>query len=250
MNRILTFPDVDALSEALCNDFEDYILELGMSQARINLALSGGNTPRAFFQKLAGSHAQDNKKSYWEKIHIFWVDERCVSPDHPDSNYGMTRKYLLRPVGFEENNIHRIRGENDPQLECIRYMDEIKGNIPFRNGFPVFDWTFLGAGEDGHTASIFPDRPDLIHHDDVCAVVKHPFTGQYRITLTGNVLANARRLTFLVTGASKCNIITKILNKDQTAEKYPAAAIIPVSGTIEWYLDKAAACGIKKTGHG
>jgi len=234
-------PTVHQLSQALAANLMDFLHKTQKSERNIFLALSGGNTPTLFFKYLADYQDDMDDNSVWSRVHFFWADERCVPPDHKDSNFGMAYDWLFKRLGTAESRLHRIKGENDPSTEVKRYTDEIRRVVPFKNGVPQFDWIFLGIGEDGHTASIFPDRPDLIDTDQVCALVKHPLTGQHRITLTCKPINNACKIIFLVTGTSKRKIVREIKDKSNRASQYPAWHIAPYHGMLEWYLDKAAA---------
>ncbi len=229
------------VAEALVEEFGRFVREKENTHSRINIALSGGNTPLLFFKHLAAYNQIHPYPVHWERIHLYWVDERCVPPDNPESNYGMVNKYLLKPLNIPESNIHRIKGEDDPEKERQRYMSELKANLPEQNGFPVFDWILLGLGGDGHTASIFPDQLNLLYEKESCAIARHPETGQKRITLTGNVLLNALQITFLVTGEAKKQKVNEIINNLPAAKSYPAAFVKPLRGVYEWYLDKLAA---------
>ena len=229
------------VAEALVEEFGRFVREKVTTHSRINIALSGGSTPVAFFKHLATYNQIHPYPVDWEKVHLFWVDERCVPKDDRESNFGMTHKYLLKPLHFPESNIHRIRGEADPGKEAERYAAELSAGLPAQNGYPAFDWIFLGLGEDGHTASIFPDQLNLLYVKESCAVAIHPGTGQKRVTLTGNVLLNANRITFLVTGAAKKQIVHEIIHELPEAKVYPANFVKPLKGTFDWYLDKQAA---------
>ena len=231
----------DYVAEALVEEFGRFVREKSATHSRINIALSGGNGPIPFFKHLASYNQIHPYPVNWEKIHFFWVDERCVPADDKDSNFGMTRKCLLKPLHLPETNIHRIRGEADPAEEAKRYAGELESGLPLQNGYPAFDWIFLGMGEDGHTASIFPDQMNLLYAKESCAVAIHPQTGQKRITLTGNVLLNASRVTFLVTGETKKQRIYEIIHEMPDARLYPANFIKPIRGVCDWYLDKQAA---------
>jgi 6-phosphogluconolactonase len=212
----------------------------------ISIAFSGGNTPKVFFEQLATEpHAVP-----WDKIHIFWTDERCVPPDHADSNFGMTNKSLLRKLNTIPVNIHRIAGENDPPYEANRYSDEIRSYVTLKDGLPVFDWIFLGIGDDGHTASIFPDRMDLFHTDDLCAVVKHPQSGQARITLTGRSILNAQRISFMANGETKSLVLKDIFDRNLKATFYPAFHIQSSHSNVDWFMDMEAAKYLNITCHG
>lgn len=202
-----------------------------------NLAISGGNTPNILFRMLADEYAGQID---WNTLRIFWVDERCVDPADKESNYGNVHKILLENVPLPPENIFNIRGDNNPSDEVVRYRQVLKKELPEKNGFPVFDMILLGMGDDGHTASIFPDNLELIHSAQTVEAALHPHSGQYRITLTGNVICNAKQVIFLITGNSKAEIIESILNEKGDFERFPAYYIL--SGCeAELYLDFEAA---------
>ncbi len=241
------FQSADALVEKLSFDFLDFIELENPPGKRIHIALSGGNSPRIFFEKIAINQYKRDKPVPWNKVHFFWADERCVPPEHRDSNYGMTRKILLEKINLEDQNVHRIMGENDPEKEVVRYALEIQSQVASKDGIPVFDWIILGIGEDGHTASIFPNRFDLLNSEQICAAVQHPETGQSRVTLTGRTILQARRITFLVTGVSKSQVVRQILNNEAEASQYPAGYIFNHRKSTDWYLDDAAAQYLKSS---
>ena len=203
-----------------------------------NVAISGGSTPKSLFKILADKHKD---KINWKAIHFFWVDERCVSPDDKESNFGMTKKILFDNVDIPEENIHRIKGENIPEKEAGRYSAVLEKYLKFENGLPRFDLILLGIGTDGHTASIFPDQLELFNSKNFCAVTVHPESGQKRVTLTGNVINNGARVVFMITGENKANIAAEIIKKKSGYEKYPSAHVNPLKGIYEWYLDSNAA---------
>jgi len=236
-DTIHIFKDPKQLAIALVKFFLDVISEKIKTRNKINIAISGGTTPALFFRTLAKPHAG----LVWKKIHIFWVDERCVPPVSAESNYGMARRCLLDNINIPETNIHRIIGEADPEIEAKRYSAEIKNLVNSDNYWPLFDWILLGLGEDGHTASLFPDSviPDTAH--SLSAVTIHPQTNQRRITLTLPVINHADRITFLVSGHSKAHIVKNILFSDKIHSALPAALVKPARGTVEWFLDRDAA---------
>jgi 6-phosphogluconolactonase len=238
---IYCFSSVNELAEKISIDFLHFIAETAHKKNSLFIAFSGGKTPQAFFEKIAANQDIHDSNSLWNKVHLFWVDERCVLPNHADSNFGMTNKILLRNINLDKSNIHRIRGENDPYREAIRYSAEIKQYVKLQNDIPVFDLIFLGIGDDGHTASIFPDRLDLIDTGNIYEAVRHPVTGQFRVTLTGKPILQAKRLTFLVTGETKSTVIRQIMNNEPEALAYPAAQIHLRSNNTDWYIDEAAA---------
>lgn len=207
-----------------------------------HIALSGGSTPRLLFEYLSENYRESIP---WGDVHLWWGDERCVAPDHEESNYRMTKETLLKGVILPPENVHRIKGENNPADEAVRYANEMKKIIPHKNDLPVFDMIYLGLGTDGHTASIFPDAMELLTVPELTAVATHPESGQNRISLTGPVLNNASNVAFLVTGASKAERVSEIFEKKDGSEKFPASHIDPVHGDLAWYLDRAAAKSLR-----
>ena len=203
------------------------------------IALSGGSTPKIWFDLLAKEYDQALP---WNKLLFFWGDERCVPPMHPDSNYGMTRQHLLDKLPVPENNVFRIRGEAPPKEEAYRYGALLRDRLPEQNEMPSFDLVVLGMGDDGHTASIFPHEMPLWDAGDPCVVATHPETGQKRISITGGVINNARQVVFLVTGANKASRIRQIHQQLPGHEKLPASRVAPESGRLLWLLDTEAAC--------
>jgi 6-phosphogluconolactonase len=217
---------------------EIYKLTKSSVQERFNILLSGGNTPTELFKRINKKYAYSID---WERIHLWWGDERCVEPDNVNSNFKQAYDFLISHILIPDENIHRIKGENNPEEEALRYAAEINEYLNLRGGNPVFDLVLLGLGEDGHTASIFPDELELFEDERVCAVTKHPLSGQKRITITGRVLNNANRVFFMVTGANKAQRISEIMNDDEAAKLLPAYYISPSNGELIWFIDEAAA---------
>lgn len=206
-----------------------------------NLALSGGSTPKLLFQILANEYSSSIP---WHFVRLFWVDERCVQPTHSESNFGMTYNNLLQHVPIHDVNVFRMQGEDQPEQEADRYQELLKKELPLVNGFPQFDLILLGIGDDGHTASIFPDNMKLFHAQRAVSVGTHPESGQKRITLTGPTINTAKQLVFLITGSSKAEIIGHIISDDMKAEKYPASYVHSATDDADFYLDQAAANNI------
>lgn len=213
------------------------------SQTTCSVALSGGKTPRLLFKFIADNLASSVN---WDKVHFFWVDERCVPPDDSESNYGMTMKALLTRIKISPSNIHRIQGEDDPDKEALRYSGVLLESVPEKNSFPFIDIVLLGMGEDGHTASIFPGNEDAFLSDRTCIVTIHPATRQKRITLTGKVINNAGEVIVFATGSNKSEIIGKVMGKNRNKIFLPIAFVNPSSGRLTWFLDDEAASKIKK----
>ncbi len=207
-----------------------------------HILLSGGNTPLLLFKKIQKKYGD---LINWNDIHLWWGDERCVSPEDEESNFKHVNDLLISKVSIPSENVHRIKGENDPETEAKVYAEEIVNFLNMRGESPVFDVVLLGLGDDGHTASIFPDEIELFEDKRICAVAKHPLSGQKRITVTGKVLNNANRVFFLVTGANKAQRISEIMNDNDAAKLLPAYYISPSNGELIWFIDEDAAKNIK-----
>ena len=222
--------------------FSKYLTEFIASRPAVHMALSGGSTPKIVFDKLATDYATSID---WKKVHLFWGDERCVAPTDDDSNYKMTVEHLISKIDIPEENIHRIKGESDPQEEAQRYGKVLQSKLPNgANKIPQFDLVILGMGDDGHTASIFPHEIDLWHSDANCTVAIHPDSGQKRVSITGKIINNSEAVAFLVTGESKTEKVQEIINKTGDFEQYPASLVAPESENLHWFLDAVAAKGI------
>ncbi len=239
--RIYATPE--KLAQGLAKDFASEVKSAEASNKVLNIALSGGSTPKLLFKQLASSPFRDKVK--WDIVHLYWGDERFVPPEDPDSNYGMTRQFLLEQIEIPEENVHRIRGEAKPEEEADRYSQEILKSVQEKlEKMPRFDWIFLGMGDDGHTASLFPGSDALGVKDKVCTVAFHPTSGQKRITLTLPVINSAHRISFLVTSEKKSGIVKNIYEGLNDYQDYPAAMVNPQKGSVEWCLDNAAASGL------
>jgi 6-phosphogluconolactonase len=239
-SKIIISKNIEGLSEK----FAQILLEnLTSKEGYISIALSGGATPKMIYKYLA-DHYQT--KINWSRIKFFWGDERCVPPNHHDSNYRLAKENLLYKINVPPENIFRIHCEIDLNEEADRYSAIIEENVKSENNFPQFDLVILGLGEDGHTASIFPDYLDLFTSAKNCTVTEHPDTHQKRITLTGTVINNARQVIFLVTGESKKNIVDVILNRKLGFDKLPASHVKPKNGELIWMLDNYSASLIKQ----
>ncbi len=226
-----------ALAEALAEQFSEWAREGSLE----HIALSGGSTPGLWYDVLAEDYWY---RLFWRHIHYYWGDERCVPPGDPESNYGMAWDRILSQLPIPEGHIHRMRGEDPAEEEARRYGELLRKQLPSENGLPRFDLVVLGMGEDGHTASIFPHQIGLWDADAPCAVATHPESGQQRITLTGQLINNAARVVFLVSGASKAPKVAEILGGERAAAAYPAARVAPTDGRLIWMLDADAAADL------
>jgi 6-phosphogluconolactonase len=206
----------------------------------VNISLSGGTTPKALFKYWTANYA---KTLAWEKIAFFWGDERCVPPEDPMSNYGMTKDLLLDLVEkIDRKKVHRIHGENEPEEEVDWYEDIMDKYLPKENDLPCFDLFMLGLGDDGHTVSIFPNQISLWNSPHNCIEAKHPETWMPRISMTGRIVNNARNIAFLVTGKNKAEKVKQIIKqREEFFDIYPAAKVNPTNGNLHWFIDEEAA---------
>jgi len=230
---------------------DQYVVGCG----RFTVALSGGSTPRAMFSLLAAHPFADTVP--WSSIYFFWGDERCVPPDHPDSNYRMANETLLSKVPVPAQNVFRMPAEQrEPARAAEEYAAAVteffvndggatkSGTAPLSN-LPRFDLVFLGMGPDGHTASLFPHSAALTAHEQiVVANYVEKFKG-FRITLTAATINNARNVTFLAAGTDKAEALKSVLEGPYEPDLYPSQMIHPVNGTLLWMVDEAAASLLK-----
>lgn len=218
-------------------NFSKFLVGFVTGRKETHIALSGGSTPKIVFDELATTFKDEIQ---WEKVYLYWGDERCVPPEDNDSNYKMTVEHLISKIAIPKENIHRIKGENNPDYEAKRYSELLEEELPASENIPQFDLVILGMGDDGHTASIFPHEINLWHSKKYCEVAIHPESGQKRVSLTGQIINNAHTVAFLVTGAAKASKYKKIKNQIGDYEKYPASLVAPTSGRLFWFLDEAA----------
>lgn len=234
----IKFDSAQSAVEKIAQEFVTYSQKGGI----VHISLSGGSTPKLLFRTLASDYAD---KVNWNNLHFWWGDERCVAPDDEESNYGEAQRLLFDNITIPAQNLHRIRGENDPEQEVKRFADEIKAHVPCVDGMPQFDWIILGMGTDGHTASLFPLQADF-ETSELAIIAKQPQTQQWRVSKSAPLLQNAKRITYLVTGASKADLVHEIKqSKNESALPYPAARIKAKHGITEWYLDADAAFQLK-----
>jgi 6-phosphogluconolactonase len=226
---------------------DQYVVGCG----RFTVALSGGSTPRAMFSLLAEHPFADTVP--WSSIYFFWGDERCVPPDHPDSNYRMANETLLSKVPVPAQNIFRIPAERpDPERAAEEYAEALSKFFSAGPGvtkaataplsiLPRFDLVFLGMGPDGHTASLFPNSAALQAGDQIVVANYVEKFAAHRITLTAATINNARNVTFLASGEDKAEVLRNVLEGGFQPELYPSQLIRPANGTLLWMVDHAAA---------
>jgi len=237
LSSLRVFDDLESMSEAAASEVAELI---EASTGPFSIALSGGSTPLRLYELLAaGSTSID-----WEKVHIFWGDERFVPADSPESNFGNVRSALIEKIDIPDENIHRIPVDAATAVEAAEmYEKELREYFGIiENGYPTFDLILLGLGDDGHTASIFPGDPVIEEQERWAAAVKAGagIEPSERITLTLPVLNAARNIFFLVSGESKADALHDILFMGRmAAEQYPGAMISP-GGSLTWYVDSSA----------
>jgi 6-phosphogluconolactonase len=233
--EIKIVPDAVTLAREAAQEFHRLAEAAVQERGRFAVALSGGNTPRSVYSLLASEH----KQLPWDRIHVFFGDERHVPPDHPDSNFRMANESFLSKVPIPEKNIHRIRAELDVETAVTEYDQQLHDFFRLvDHDWPRFDLIFLGIGEDGHTASLFPGSKALAEASRRVAANWVEKFKTFRITLTFPVLNDASEVVFLVSGGSKARILSEILNPG--AQKYPAQSVQPENGKLLWLVDEDA----------
>jgi 6-phosphogluconolactonase len=241
---VRVYPDPAGVARAAAQEFAGCSRRCLAASSAFHAALSGGSTPRTLFRVLA---SQEFRSSIdWARVHFYWSDERCVPPDHPDSNFGMAQRELLSQISIPPGNLHRIPAEQPDVARAARDYEEIlRRNLPLNaQGFPRFDLIFLGMGPDGHTASLFPGVEGT---DESSRWVIAPFIEKFhanRITVTFPVLNAAHRVIFLVTGAEKIEALRAVLG-GPSVRPLPAQQVTVPNGERIFLVDEAAAAGLR-----
>jgi len=215
----------------------DLLKEAITSQGVARIAISGGSSPRPMFEGFG------KVKFDWQRVELFWVDERCVPPDHPDSNYRMTREAMLDKVPIRPEQVFRIEGELEPDAAAARYESTVRTQFRLEGAeTPRFDVLALGMGDDGHTASLFPHTAAL-HELNRIAVANHvpQQKESWRVTLTRPVIVEASDIFFLIEGKPKAEPLHRVLQDPYDPETLPSQLIQPKSGKLLFLLDKDAA---------
>jgi len=242
MAETWTYPDATSLARAAAEHFVTLAAEAIAARGRFAVALSGGSTPYVTYTLVASDEFA--ARVDWPRVHVFWGDERCVPPDHPESNFRLAEEALLSRVPIPPDNVHRVRGELEPEVAAQAYAAELR--TFFGAQWPRFDLVLLGMGDDGHTASLFPGSAAL--HEtarSVVAVTAHyQDRPAYRVTLTTPAINAAWRVLFLIAGVSKADIVQAVLEGPDG--RFPAQEICPTSGHLTWLMDAAAASKLKR----
>lgn len=202
------------------------------------ISLAGGSTPKALYSLLASE--KYSGRISWDKVHLFWGDERCVPADHEESNYKMVSETLLSSVDIPAENIHRIKGEMGEAAAADYEKTLAKSFKLDGSGFPRFDLVLLGMGDDGHTASLFPGTPVLREEKAWACEVFVERLNSMRITLSPPVINSAAEILFLVSGAAKAPALREVLEGDLNSDLYPAQLLRTAQGKVTWLVDEAA----------
>ncbi|RKY14363.1 MAG: 6-phosphogluconolactonase [Planctomycetota bacterium] len=240
-SEITTVADSAAMADAavkyLINCAQRAIKQRGV----FRVAISGGSTPVRFYERL--SDVSVYSRIQWERVHIFWVDERCVPPSSEASNFGLATETFLLDIPIPGENIHRVTGELQNYANAVdEYEHIIRAVFKITKGqIPKFDLVILGMGSDGHIGSILPNTYALFDTDDIVSAV-YRMNGDYnRITLTVPVMKESRRILILVRGENKAQIVADVFRTTPDPVRYPVHALWPVLHKIRWLIDRRAA---------
>jgi 6-phosphogluconolactonase len=238
--EVVVAPDAGALAALAAERFADAARAAVRERGAFHVALSGGATPQRFHARLADPAYASLP---WQRTHVYFGDERCVPPDHDESNFRMARESLLANVPVPADQIYRMEGEAaDPDAAARRYEAQLRTTLPHQPGGPPrFDLVWLGIGTDGHTASLFPGSDAL---DETGRLVIAPWAdavGAHRLTVTLPVLNAARAVIFVVEGQDKAGVVRRVLAPRGGESVLPAALVDPDPGSLIWLLDAAAA---------
>jgi len=240
--------DAAALARRAACHLEEMVSEAVEATGRARIAVSGGSTPKAAFQLLADPDQKYRNRMPWEKLELFWVDERTVPPNDAESNYRMTKEALLDHVPLLPRQVHRMEGELDPEEAAARYESELRNHFRLEGAeLPRFDLISLGMGDDGHTASLFPHTA-AIHEMGRLVTANHvQQKDTWRITLTWPVINHASSVFFEIAGEDKAERVRDVFMGPRDPERLPSQLIWPSSGILTLFLDKAAAALLPAT---
>lgn len=238
MDSVQVFPTPDDVAHFAAEQIVAISNAAIADRGRFSVGLSGGSTPKLLFALLASEHFAP--RIDWANVHVFWGDERCVPPDHADSNYRMTRETLLDHVPVPPENVMRMQSERDPVQAAADYEQRLRAFFPDAD-YPRFDLLLQGMGNDGHTASLFPNTEALNEQSRWVVANYVPKFETWRITLTAPAINAAENVMFLVTGANKADALHNVLKGARQPHTYPSQLIQPTQGTLVWAVDQAAA---------
>ncbi len=238
MPQIHRYIDEEPWARAAAAFVADAAAEGLRERSRFSLVLSGGGTPRPVYERLPGAMGAAGVE--WGSVHIFWGDERCVSPEHPASNYRMASEAFLAEAPIPEANLHRLACERDPEQGAAAYEELLRSYFEPESE-PRFDLILLGLGADAHTASLFPGSVLLEERERWVAAAYVEALDSWRATLTPPAINAARRVAFLVRGEGKAEVVRKVVKGSRNPRRWPAQLVQPRTGELHWFLDEAAA---------
>jgi len=242
-SQVLICADLRAASLAVAEHVVRSARDAVDAKGTFSIALSGGSTPRLLYGILASAKMAGQVP--WEATQVFWSDERCVPPDHEDSNFRMAQETLLSAVPVPAANIHPMRGDEVPEAAAVDYQDELQATL---GPDAVIDLVLLGMGPDGHAASLFPDTAALRETTRKVVANFVPSLGSWRLTLTLPMLSGSGEVLFLAAGREKAQMVAKALDGDPASQGTPPAGRVqPVSGKLFWVLDEQAASELHLT---
>ena len=237
VNKINIFREAGDLFKGAAQYLADQIQLALFSRERVSLMLSGGSTPRDVYAHLASPEL--GGRIDWSRVQVFWSDERCVPPDHAESNFAMAQQNLLEKISIPAQNIHRIRGELSPQEAAAGYEQTLVAML----GASAVDLLLLGMGEDGHIASLFPGSPALVETQRWVVPVPHdqpPPPLVWRVTVTFPLILAARQVIMIVSGGKKSARLRQALYEQAGEAPLPVQKLREVEGELVWLVDRAA----------
>lgn len=238
--QVRVLPTAEALAHDAADLFTHLAIEAVTVRGQMGVALSGGTTPRRMGQLLAESPARDRVP--WNRIEVFWGDERWVPLESDESNAGSAKRAFLDRVPIAAERVHPFPVDAaDPTAAAAAYADTIRNVLGEGETTPRFDLVLLGMGDDGHTASLFPGTTALQERDSLAVANRVPHLTTTRLSLTVPVLAAGREIVFLVGGAAKAQVLAAVLEGPETPDRLPAQLIRPVDGRLLWLVDEDAA---------
>jgi 6-phosphogluconolactonase len=243
-SQLIVMDNAQALYVRAAEEIAHFAGEAICTHGEFTLCLTGGTTPASTYELLA---TRFHLSVDWKEVQFFWGDERCVPPDDPASNFGMANRTMLSKLALRPEQMHRMRGEDEPAHAAHEYERELRAffRLEQPDDFPSFNLLLLGLGENAHVASLFPGDPALHEKARLAVAAEVEAVPRRRISLTLPVINHAERVMFLVSGANKAAAVRQILQGPPDPDQYPGQYVKPHNGEVVWLLDHAAASALK-----